>query len=175
MDTGSVGLRILAGVLNSNMLNGLPIQTDSASHPIGECYQYVDGYVWGSVRTADFTIAGETSAKMPFQVIGDSFAPVPSACASGGGNPENTVAAFGANGIIGIGFTSTDCGVYCSAGQTGSSGYPYYACTGTTSSATCVQTAQGASTSAPRARTASTLIWGVVTRCRLLPATTTAP
>lgn len=153
VDTGSVGLRVIAGVLNSSMRAGLPIQTDASSRPIGECYQYVDGYVWGSVRKADFTIAGETSAAMPIQVIGDDlyggFAPAPSLCSSGGGTAENTVSAFGANGIIGIGFTATDCGSACAAGQTGSSGYPYYACTGTSSTATCVQTAQGASSSAP--------------------------
>ena len=149
MDTGSVGLRIQAQALNANMLNALPIQTNSASQPIGECYQYVEGYVWGSVRSADLTIGGETSAAMPMQVIGDSFAPAPSACVSSGGTSDNSIAAFNANGIIGIGVTATDCGSYCSSGTVGSAGYPYYACTGTSSTATCVQTAQGAKATDP--------------------------
>ncbi|MBV8618538.1 MAG: DUF3443 family protein [Curvibacter sp.] len=149
MDTGSVGLRIQAQALNAYMLAALPVQTDASSRNIGECYQYVEGYVWGSVRSADLTIGGETSGSMPMQVIGDNLAPVPTACASSGGTSDNSIAAFNANGIIGIGTNPTDCGTLCSNGTIGSAGYPYYACTGTGSSATCVQTAQGASTGAP--------------------------
>jgi hypothetical protein len=149
VDTGSVGLRIQAGALNANMLATLPQQTDSLGRPIGECYQYVDGYVWGSVRNADLTLGGETSADMPMQVIGDNFAPPPSACADSGGRPENTVVQFGANGIIGIGITSTDCGLVCAQGQTGSYGYLYYACAGPVNNYACVQTAQGAKPSDP--------------------------
>ena len=50
---------------------------------------------------------------MPFQAIADTgvFAAVPDSCSSGGGAAVLTVQDFGANGIIGIGTTATDCGV----------------------------------------------------------------
>jgi hypothetical protein len=116
VDTGSVGLRIVQSVLNSTLLAALPMQTNTATgNPIGECYGYVDGYAFGSVRQADFQIGGEKVAAMPFQVVGatGAFATVPSLCSSGGGANLNSVDALGANGIIGIGVTTTDCGTAC--------------------------------------------------------------
>ena len=149
VDTGSVGVRIQAAALSSALLTGLPSQTDSLSRPVGECLQFNSSYVWGSIRKADLQIAGEQSSAIPIQVIGDpGFAGVPSACASSGGTQQNTVASFGANGIIGISAFTDDCGSVCSNGPTSSAGYPYYACTGS-SSASCVKIAQGASASAP--------------------------
>ena len=128
LDTGSVGLRIFRSVLSSSLLSALPDQMDASSNPVGECYGYVDGYVFGSVRQADFQIGGESVANMPFQVISDTgaFANVPSSCSSGGGTNLNTVQAFGANGIIGIGVTTTDCGSSCGSG--GSAAATYYDC-----------------------------------------------
>ena len=66
---------------------------------------------------------------MPFQTIGDTgtFASVPSSCSSGGGTAITTVQDFGANGILGIGTTTTDCGSYCTV-TGGSSGAIYYDC-----------------------------------------------
>lgn len=128
LDTGSVGLRIIQPVLTSTLLAALPTETQGNGNPVGECYQYVNSYAFGSVRTADFTIAGEKVAAMPLQLIGDtgSFATIPSSCSAGGGDPIQTVKDFGANGIIGIGTTTTDCGSYCASG--GSSGAIYYNC-----------------------------------------------
>lgn len=129
LDTGSVGLRIIKPVLNAGLLAALPTETDASSNPVGECYQYVNSYAFGSVRTADFSIAGEKVANMPFQAIGDSgtFATIPSGCSSGGGTAIMTVQDFGANGIIGVGTTTTDCGSYCTVNG-GSSGAIYYDC-----------------------------------------------
>jgi hypothetical protein len=129
VDTGSVGLRIVASALNSSLLSALKAETSPAGNPVGECYQYVDGYVFGSVRAADFTIGGESVSSMPVNVIGDSgvFSTVPSSCSSGGGTNESTVQAFGANGIIGIGVTTTDCGVACETAG-GESAAIYYDC-----------------------------------------------
>lgn len=129
LDTGSVGLRIIAPVLNSGLLSALPAETDGATNPVGECYQYVNSYVFGSVRTADFSIAGEKVSAMPFQAIGDTgtFASVPSGCSAGGGTDIATVQAFGANGILGVGTTTTDCGSYCAVSG-GSAGAIYYDC-----------------------------------------------
>jgi len=128
VDTGSIGLRIFGSVINSSLLSALPNETDANSNPVAECYQYVDGYVFGSVRTTDMTIGGETVSGMPFQVLADTgqFSNVPSTCSSAGGSNLNTVQEFGANGIIGIGTTTTDCGVYCASG--GQSAAIYYDC-----------------------------------------------
>lgn len=129
LDTGSVGLRLQAQALNTSLLSALPIETDASSNPVGECYQFVDGYVFGSVRKTDFTLGGERVAGMPVQVIGDSgvFSTVPGSCSSSGGSHLNTVALFGANGVLGIGVTATDCGQLCAASVSQGSA-KYYDC-----------------------------------------------
>ena len=129
VDTGSVGLRIFQSVLNSSLLSALPNQTDTASNPVAECYQYVDGYVFGSVREANMTVGGESVSNMPFQVLADTgvFSNVPASCSAAGGSNLGTVQSFGSNGIIGIGVTATDCGSAC-AGAGGQSAAIYYDC-----------------------------------------------
>ncbi|MBV9829246.1 MAG: DUF3443 family protein [Alphaproteobacteria bacterium] len=129
LDTGSVGLRILNSALNSQMQAALPQETDTNSNPVGECYTFVDGYVFGSVRRADFQIGGETVDDMPLQLVGGSgqFATVPSECSSGGGANLHTITDLGANGILGIGVTATDCGSYCTIAG-GYSAAIYYDC-----------------------------------------------
>jgi hypothetical protein len=66
---------------------------------------------------------------MPFQAIGDTgkFGAVPATCSAGGGTDIATVQDFGANGIIGVGTTATDCGTFCTANG-GSSAAIYYDC-----------------------------------------------
>ena len=146
LDTGSVGLRILKPVLNATLLAALPVETDPAGNPVGECYQYVASYAFGSVRQADFRIAGESVADMPFQLVADTgaFATVPSGCSSGAGAKVSTINDLDANAIIGIGATASDCGAICQSGE--SSGATYYDCPSTG----CVQViARGAATVAP--------------------------
>ena len=147
LDTGSVGLRLVASVVNASLLAALPVQTSAASNPVGECYGYVDGYVFGSVRQADFQIGGETVAGMPLQLIGDTgvFSTVPQSCSSGGGMNLNTVQTFGANGVIGVGLTATDCGGFC-ATSGGSGAATYYDCPSTGCSTII---ARASSTTAP--------------------------
>jgi hypothetical protein len=133
LDTGSTGLRLEAEVLKPSVLAGLGSQTDPAGNAIGECYQFVDNYVFGSVRTADFSIGGESVAAMPMMVIGDSsggFGTVPKSCSTGGGTDMNTVQALGANGIIGVGLAPLDCGSACNTAR-GSGGAIYYDCPAT--------------------------------------------
>lgn len=129
LDTGSVGLRIMTPVLNASLLAAMPAEADTSGNAVGECYQYVNSYVFGSVRTADFSIAGEKVASMPFQAIGDTgrFSSAPSSCSAGGGTDIQTVADFGANGIIGVGTTTTDCGTFCAV-TGGQSAAIYYDC-----------------------------------------------
>ena len=115
VDTGSVGLRIPVSVLNPSLLTALPMQSDSSGNPVGECFGFVDGYTFGSVRSADVQIAGEKVAGMPIQAIADTgvFSTVPTGCSSGGGTNLATIYDFGANGILGVGVTTTDCGPAC--------------------------------------------------------------
>ena len=124
VDTASYGLRILAPVLTLS----LPVQTLTNSDSLVECTQFVDGYSWGPVASADVQISGETAHSVPVQVIGDpSFTNIPAAC-SGTGTEEDTVAAFGANGILGVGVFAQDCGAGCvSTVDNGD----YYACSST--------------------------------------------
>jgi hypothetical protein len=111
VDTASFGVRILASALPTGF--SLPLQPamGAASGSLVECVVFGDGYSWGPVALADFTIAGESVSSMPVQIIGDSrFLPASTDCSSQTtGMEEDTVAAFGANGIIGIGVVATDC------------------------------------------------------------------
>jgi hypothetical protein len=131
LDTGSVGLRIIQPVINPSLLAALPVEAGPTGNGVGECYQYVNSFAFGSVRQADFQIAGEKAANIPFQTIGDTgtYATIPPTCSAGGGTPITTVQDFGANGIIGIGTTPTDCGAICAAGN--SSAAIYYDCPST--------------------------------------------
>ena len=130
VDTGSFGLRLLAPALSV----ALPLSQAPDGNTLLECTQFVDGYSWGPVAMADIQVGGELAPAVPVQVIGDpTFSAVPAAC-SGTGPPENTVAAFGANGILGIGVFEQDCGGGCVSDPTVGD---YYACT---SSGNCVGT-----------------------------------
>jgi len=123
VDTGSYGLRIISSAINPTLLAALPAElTPGFTVPIVECTMFGDGYSWGSMRTADLTISSEKAANLPMQVIGDQPAgSVPSAC-SNTGPAENTVATFGANGIIGLGPFAQDCGSQCANGT----GFGFY-------------------------------------------------
>ena len=123
VDTGSTGLRILSSVLSASL--SLPQQQDASGNPIVECVQFADGFSWGPVKMVDLRIAGEQASSLPVQIIGDpAFTSIPPTC-SNSGPPENTVTAFGANGLIGIGLFMQDCGSACA--QFAVSG-AYYTC-----------------------------------------------
>ena len=116
VDTGSTGLRLLASAMNGLIL---PVETNG-TNPLAECLQFADGSSWGSLATANITlpVSGETASGVNVQIIGDPAYPnttIPAACT---GTPENTVAAFGANGIIGVGPFVQDCGSPCVAAVT---------------------------------------------------------
>ena len=122
VDTGSQGLRLVAGALSQSFISALPAQTTSGS-PVMECLEFVNSYVWGPVVAADFSISGETAKAMPLQIIGAAGSPsVPSAC-SNGFTATNTVATFGGNGIIGIGTFPNDCGSFCAQSTSYQTGY----------------------------------------------------
>ncbi len=114
VDTGSYGLRIISSVLSSSLLTALTQETASNNQPLVECTQFVDGIAWGPVVQADVQIGGETASSVPIQVMGVSSyeSEIPATC-SAMGSEEDTVAAFGANGIIGVGPFAQDCGSGC--------------------------------------------------------------
>ena len=126
VDTESFGLRLASSAANQ-VLGSLPQQTVAGS-PLAECTQFADGFTWGSVRTADVKIGGETAPSIPIQIVGDM---PQSAVATGGcatGTLELTPADLGANGILGIGVAPNDCGTLCATPPVGNSNY--YACPG---------------------------------------------
>jgi hypothetical protein len=62
------------------------------------------------------------------QVVGDPASGTPpDACSSGNGPDESTIANFGSNGVLGVGYFLQDCGTFC-ASQVPSGGAPFYAC-----------------------------------------------
>jgi hypothetical protein len=124
VDTGSSGLRILASALTLS----LPRSSGPGGGPLAECLQYVNSSTWGSVRTADVKLAGETGLGIPVQVIGDPEARQPPAsCTSGGFPASDTQLDLGANGVLGVGNYVEDCGSAC--GTTGASNPGlYYEC-----------------------------------------------
>jgi hypothetical protein len=122
LDTGSYGLRVLSSVMTLS----LPLEATTGGSLV-ECVPFVDGYSFGPVVQADISVGGKTASSLPVQVIGDSrFPTVPSDCSSTG-TAENTVADFGANGILGIGPLAYDCGDVCAASVIQAA---YYACNG---------------------------------------------
>lgn len=123
LDTGSAGLRLISASALTAL--GLPAQPAPGGGTLGECAQFADGTTWGAVRLADVRIAGEVASGIPIEIVGDASVPsIPASCTSLGAQKQ-TVAALGANGILGIGTLANDCGQAC-AQQALS---VYYACT----------------------------------------------
>ena len=140
VDTGSYGLRIMSSVLSSGLIGAFTQENAANNQPLVECTQFVDGIAWGPVMQADVQIGGESASNVPIQVMGDSSfeSEIPPGCSSNG-TEEDTVASFGANGIIGLGPFAQDCGSGCVLSNTGYAADPtYYACpSGGTSTSDC--------------------------------------
>lgn len=129
VDTGSYGLRVIApGVLDPAL--GLPAINGPGGNPAGECAQFFSGFAWGAVRRADVKIAGETALSLPVQIVGDpaaAYQTIPASCSNTGFN-IGTVAALGANGVLGVGLFNQDCGATCTAQVISGT---YYECSAT--------------------------------------------
>jgi hypothetical protein len=119
VDTGSYGLRIMASALKTAGLT----QTDLAdpNNPgnlLAECLPFADGYTWGPLVALDVSIGGERAPGGTVNIIDDngSFAPAAPAvknCNSAGAVSLNSVTAFDANGVLGVGVFDQDCGTAC--------------------------------------------------------------
>ena len=146
VDTGSSGLRLIGSQLSL----ALPAVT-SGNAPLGECFEFVDSYVWGSVVTADVELADEQAAAVPIQLIGNpGFAAPPFLCSSSGLPETDTVESFGANGVLGIGLFAYDCSPACTA-QSAAVPAIYFNCP--SASASCTPT------SVPLANQVQNLVW----------------
>ena len=115
VDTGSVGLRILGTEVTIPIVTA----TDTNGNPLGECVTFADGsFLWGSVSTADITLAGEKASAVPIQVVlttgSVGFPLVPNTCSDTGTLADHgNVSALHANGILGVGLFKQDCGAAC--------------------------------------------------------------
>ena len=138
VDTGSYGLRILSSAISSSLT--LPQQTNSGGQAVATCAEFADSLTWGPVKSADVQLAQLKANSVPIQVIGDPNYPdttVPLNCSSSGLPPNDTLSTLGANGILGVGVFTDDCGPACAT--TGSNPGVYYACSTPSS---CVVTAE---------------------------------
>jgi hypothetical protein len=151
VDTGSVGLRVLASKVASL---SLPVVALPSGQEAWECYPFVIGGLWGRNAVADVMLGNQEAPSIPMQLIQDSAtgpqATEDCAHASGGTLQANgtysregildSVDRLGSNGILGIGNTELDCAQMCVAGV-----YPsfvmYYGClVGAASSSGCAAT-----------------------------------
>jgi Protein of unknown function (DUF3443)/Abnormal spindle-like microcephaly-assoc'd, ASPM-SPD-2-Hydin len=116
VDTGSYGLRLFASELGAAVPSAVTDPT--TGNAINECVIYADGYTWGSVGKVDVTLGNQTIRAVAAQVLSDPTAgSPPNSCSHTGtatnGTYENTVTAFGAKGLLGIGPFAQDCGPAC--------------------------------------------------------------
>ncbi len=125
VDTSSSGVRLLAsGAAGGELSLSLPQKLAPDGNPLNECYPLADGFVWGPVMQADAQLGGEQASILTVQVVGQPGEPaVPSSC-SNGTTDLSTVSALGANGILGVGLFTQDCGTACTQAPTN----VYYSC-----------------------------------------------
>jgi len=122
VDTQSEGFRVLGSVLSLT----LSVNKATDGNALAECTVFGDGYSWGPIASADIQVGGESASSVPIQVIGDAnFQSVPDSCSSQNPTSEDTVATFGANGILGIGVFAQDCGAGC---DVAAQNFYYYSC-----------------------------------------------
>lgn len=117
LDTGSIGLRLLSSAAGGALNITLPQENDASNNPLAECTQFIDGsFLWGPLRSADIKISGEAATSVPVNVFGDpAFTNIPTSCSAGGTN-DNSLAKFGANGVLGVNVFAQDCGPFCTVG-----------------------------------------------------------
>jgi hypothetical protein len=148
VDTGSTGLRILNAALDPTL--NLSLVTVAGSQPLLNCAQFVDGsYALGPVVNADVTLGPQTATNLPIQIVAKpAYAALLPNCASGM-TAINTVNDLGANGILGVGLYTTDCGSFCA---TNSASDIYYTCVPGSGVGTCSAAAGATGTTATLAQ-----------------------
>jgi hypothetical protein len=148
LDTGSVGLRVLASKVKT--LNLPPVEI-AASPAVNawECFPFVIGGLWGANAKAVVTLGRQTTGVLAVQLIEDDPAAAlqpPADClAAADQHILSSAGALGSNGILGIGSTNLDCGQVCLDGSYAASNsfVQYYGCpAGAASTADCSTTAK---------------------------------
>jgi len=87
------------------------------NNPFYECAPFVSGYLWGPVVQADLLTLPDGTSEQAFniqiQVVGPPRqASTPSTCRNSG-RGFGHAPGIGADGILGIGVFSNDCGIWC--------------------------------------------------------------
>lgn len=125
VDTGSVGLRILASAIPG--LN-LPQRTSNGKN-LFDCVSFIDGsFLWGPLAEGDVKMAGEVASGAGVHIIQDPTGfSIPTACSNGGADID-TQLKLGANGILGVGPEPEDCGPACDPSRGGTPPAVYFAC-----------------------------------------------
>ena len=124
VDSGSTGLRLLASAIRPDLK--LNLQLNTQGFPLLNCIQFLDSsFAWGRIAGFDLKLGGKTAATLPTQLMGDpATAALSTRCATG--QPLNSVASLGANGVLGISLFKQDCGASCVTNPR--NGY-YFSCT----------------------------------------------
>jgi hypothetical protein len=158
VDTGSIGLRLMASALAAASLTLTNTADPSVpGNSIAECLPFADGYTWGPVATADVSMAGELASGVPVNIIDDNgsyAATAPTSCTtvlSQSTTSLNSVTAFSANGVLGVGVFDQDCGSSCAEcasltpdGCNTAMSDLYYSCNTSTNSCAFTQLAETA-------------------------------
>ena len=132
VDTGSVGLRLLASEVPSQ-LQLSTAKTTSGNVLLG-CANFLDGsFSWGPLALADVKLGGLAAADTTVQLVGHSdYDRFQSQC-SASGDPIITPSDLGAKGILGLGLSKQDCGSACAVqGRRSSQNGRYFSCTNAT-------------------------------------------
>ena len=153
VDTGSVGLRILASKVAA--LGLLPVELAASANAAGvagrahECYPFVVGGLWGPTAVADVGLGEQWATALPVQLIQDdpgAAVQAPMDCFNAvNGQILSSASSLGSNGILGIGSVTLDCGVLCLDSHYANSYVQYYSCPpGASSALACYPAAVGA-------------------------------
>jgi hypothetical protein len=147
VDTGSVGLRVLASKVKSLNLPPLEISASPVVNAY-ECFPFVIGGLWGANAKAVVGLGMQKTGQLAIQLIEDGPAPALQATADCVAAADNNIlssaSALGSNGILGVGSTNLDCGSVCLDGSyaANSTFVQYYGCPqGAASTAACSTTA----------------------------------
>ena len=136
VDTGSVGLRILASKVGGL---GLPAVQLAPGSVAVECYPFVIGGLWGPNAVADVRMGQEWAPAVPIQLIDDDpntkLAPPLDCVNAANGQVLSSASALASNGVLGIGSVTLDCGLNCTQGNYTGGYVQYYSCPAAATSA----------------------------------------
>lgn len=135
VDTGSVGLRVLASKVRG--LNLPPVEITAIPDPVlnaYECFPFVIGGLWGANVKAKVGLGRQITGELAIQLIEDDSTAAlqaPADCRTVTDNQIlSSAGALGSNGILGVGSTNLDCGQVCLVASyaTDSDFVQYYGC-----------------------------------------------